>query len=321
MEADPCMPNAPGTDETKNTSESQAAIRQLEAELSERRLIEEELYRLNRALELRLAETGAELAETNADLRREMHWRTEDQKEICRLSEHLVQQKNALKVVNQEMETFGYSISHDLRAPLRHLTGFSGALLEDYRDSLDATAQGYLDCIVRAGRKMDLLIEALLNLSRITRQELNITSVDLSELARECAASLKDSAPERRVVFTIADKLSVRADSSLLRAAIGNLLENAWKYTGKKETATIEFGRKQEGEATIYYLRDNGAGFDMRFAERLFGPFQRMHSENEFEGTGIGLATAQRIIHRHGGKIWADAMVDGGATFYFTLAD
>jgi len=223
--------------------------------------------------------------------------------------------------MNHELESFSYSISHDLRAPLRHLIGFSGALLEDYADTLDATAKTYLDCIVRAGGKLESLIEALLNLSQITRQELRIASVDLSELARECAASLLDSAPERSVVFHIADELPVQADAALMKAAIGNLLENAWKYTCKKDTANIELGQNREGDAIVFYLRDNGAGFDMRYAARLFGPFQRMHKESEFEGTGIGLATVQRIIHRHGGRIWADAVVDGGATFFFTLSD
>jgi light-regulated signal transduction histidine kinase (bacteriophytochrome) len=150
---------------------------------------------------------------------------------------------------------------------------------------------------------------------------LSLASVDLSRMARECAVLLKESAPERKVVFKIADQLSVRGDETLLKAAIANLMENSWKYTGKKESATIELGRKQEGDSTIFYLRDDGVGFDMRYADKLFGPFQRMHRESEYEGTGIGLATVQRIIHRHGGRIWADAAVDGGATFFFTLSD
>jgi light-regulated signal transduction histidine kinase (bacteriophytochrome) len=321
MEAHPCMPKTLIADGAKNNSELIAAFRQLEAELSERKRVEEELHCLNSALEMRVTERSAELAAANDELRREMHSRTEDQKEISLLSANLVRQKNAVRIVNQELESFSYAISHDLRAPLRHLAGFSGALLEDYGETLDTIATGYLDCIVRAGRKMETLVEALLKLSRVTRQNFSLTSVDLSQMARECAASLKESAPERNVVFTIADKLSVRADADLLKAAIGNLLGNAWKYTGKKETATVELGQKQEGDTTVFYLRDNGAGFDMRYADRLFGPFQRMHKESEFEGTGIGLATVQRIIHRHGGRIWADAAVDGGATFFFTLAD
>ncbi|OGU07385.1 MAG: histidine kinase [Geobacteraceae bacterium GWC2_58_44] len=296
-------------------------MRQLETELVERIRLEGELHHVNRALELQFTNSCAELAAVNEELRREKHSRAEEQKEISVLRENLFRQKKAFDVVSQELDSFSYSVSHDLRAPLRHMIGFSGVLLEDFRDSLDATAQSYLDCIVRSGLKMEGLIEALLKLSRVTRQELRLASVDLSELARACAASLQESAPERRAVISIADQLSVRADAELLKAAMDNLLQNAWKYTSKKETATIELGHKQEGDARIFFLRDNGAGFDMRFADRLFGPFQKMHREGEFEGMGIGLATVQRIIHRHGGRIWADAAVDAGATFFFTLSD
>jgi len=305
----------------ERTSELEDALGQLQLELSERKRAEEDVCRLNRVLELRVAERTAELAVANDELRREFQKLTDERKEISLLNEDLVQQKKTLEIVSRELESFNYAVSHDLRAPLRHLVGFSGALLEDYGDKLDGTAQGYLDCIAKAGRKMESLIDALLNLSRVTRQELNLASVDMSRQVRECVASLQSSAPERRAVFTIADRLLVRADATLLRAAIGNLMENAWKYTGKKEAATIEFGQKQEGGSAVYYVRDNGAGFDMRYADRLFGAFQRLHKESEFEGTGMGLATVQRIIHRHGGRIWADATVDGGATFFFTLSD
>ena len=322
MGADPCMPTAPITiaDAGKGSQELEATVLQLQTELSRRERAEEESSRINKALQLQLAEKAAELASANNLLRQEMQWRSEDREEISLLNAKLVRQKHALEVLNEELETFGYSVSHDLRAPLRHMMGFTGMLAEDYRDSLDAVAQGYLDCVMRAGRKMESLFEALLKLSRVTRQEFSIASVDLSVMARECAQSLKESAPERSVVFTIADNLSARADAALLKAAIGNLLGNAWKYTGKKDVATIEFGRKQEGETTVFYLSDNGAGFDMQYADRLFGPFQRMHRESEFEGTGVGLATVQRIIRRHGGRIWADAAVGCGATFYFTLS-
>ena len=315
MEAEPC------TDDEKRNSDSHAVVLQLQAELSERKRVHEQLHCLNTTLEVKLKESAAELTTANSLLRQETHGRTEDQKEISLLSKNLVRQKKALEVVNQELESFSHSISHDLRAPLRHVVCFSSILLEDCREDLDTAAQDHLDCIVRAGRKMESQIEALLKLSRITRQDFSLVSVDLSEMARECADSLKESAPERCVVFTIADNLSVQADAAMLRAAIGNLLGNAWKYTGKKDNATIEFGQKQDGGRTVFYLRDNGAGFDMQYADRLFGPFQRMHRENEFEGTGIGLATVQRIIHRHGGRIWADAAVDCGATFFFTLSD
>jgi signal transduction histidine kinase len=321
MNADPYLPKALAGDDSKDNARLDRSLQQLQDEISERKRLEEEVNRLNSTLELRLKESLAEVAALKNELRHEKHRHTEEQKEIHLLNENLAQQKNALAMVNRELESFSYSISHDLRAPLRHLVGFSGALLEDYAESLDTSAKGYLDCIVRAGHKMETLIEALLKLSRIARQELKIASVDLTQMARECAATLKESDPGRSVVFSIADELSARGDAPLLRAALENLLANAWKYTVKKETAIIELGRKEEGDATIFYLRDNGAGFDMRYADKLFGPFQRMHSESEFEGTGIGLATVQRIIHRHGGKIWADAAVDGGATFFFTLSE
>jgi light-regulated signal transduction histidine kinase (bacteriophytochrome) len=322
MESVPGLTKLPIGDGAMNNSEDSGEVLQrLEAELSERARVEEELNRLNGELELRLKESTEELAAVSDELRREMFKRAEDQKEICILNENLTQQKSAFLIVNRELESFCYSISHDLRAPIRHLVGFSGVLLEDYGDTLDKTAQSYLDCIVRAGRKMESLIESLLTLSRIARQEMKPASVDLSKMARECADSLKDSAPERCVVFTIPEKLSVQADADMLRAVIGNLLGNAWKYTGKKEMAKIELGQKLDGESRVFYLRDNGAGFDMQYADKLFGPFQRMHKESEFEGAGIGLATVQRIIHRHGGRIWADALVDGGATFFFTLSE
>ncbi|HEY5513772.1 MAG TPA: response regulator [Geomonas sp.] len=302
-----------------HTAELETAYLQLQVELSERKRQEEELSHQRRALELRVAERNTELAAAMDELRQEIKGRTEDRKEIHLLEENLARQKQAFEIVNRELESLSYSISHDLRAPLRHLVGFSGALQEDYGDKLDDTAQTFLDCMAKAGRKMESQIDALLSLSRITRQELTLASVDLSDIVRECAASLQASEPERRAVFTVADKLSVRADANLLRAAIGNLLENAWKFTGKREAATIEFGQKREGDAEVFFLRDNGAGFDMRYASRLFGAFQRMHNESEFEGMGVGLATVQRIIHRHGGRIWADAAVEGGATFFFSF--
>jgi signal transduction histidine kinase len=290
-------------------------------ELSERKRLHEELCRLNEDLELQLAQGKLQLAAAREELQRESQRRTEEQKECVILNENLLRQRYDLDLVNRELESFSYSISHDLRAPLRHLLGFSGALQEDCADTLDDSARSFLGCITKAAKKMEAQIEALTGLSRIARQQLNLASVDLSCMVRESAASLQGSEPARQAVFTIADELLVRGDAGLLRAAIDNLLANAWKYTGKRDAAQIEFGRQLEGDASVFYLRDNGAGFDMRYADRLFGAFQRMHREGEFEGAGVGLAVVQRIIHRHGGRIWADATVDGGATFYFTLAD
>jgi signal transduction histidine kinase len=305
-----------------------AASLELQQELSERKQLQKELGRLNTELEsgleqchARLAETAVELAAAREALRQESLLRAEDRLELGTLKEKLAHQGKDLEGVRQELEGLSFSISHDLRAPLRHLLGFSGALSEDYGDKLDGTAQSFLGCITKAAHKMESQIEALLALSRVSRHELTVGSVDLSQLVRLSAASLQDSAPERQAVFHIADKLQVRADATLMRAAIDNLLGNAWKYTGKREAARIEFGQKQEGDSAVFYVRDNGAGFDMKYADRLFGAFQRMHKESEFEGTGVGLATVQRIIRRHGGRIWADAEVDGGATFFFTLSN
>lgn len=256
-------------------------------------------------LESRLSLCQARLAETDALLKQEQQGRGKAEREVALLA--------------QELESFSYSISHDLRAPLRHLVGFSSALVEDYNGQLEPTAQSYLDCITRAAHKMEDLLEALLFLSRVTKQDLTLVEVDLALLARQYAGCLQQAAPARQVEFRIAEKLPVRADPQLMRTVIEQLLANAWKFTAKKERAVVEFGEKKEGDGTVYYIRDDGAGFDPRFAQRLFAPFQRMHREEEFPGLGIGLATVQRIVRRHGGNIWAEAEVGNGATFCFTL--
>jgi len=303
----------------RNAPEPERAGPDLLSELSERKRAQEELGQLNRELEGRLSDCLVQLAAAQEECRRESQLRVADRLEIGLLQANLAQLKRESETVAQELESLGFSISHDLRAPLRHLLGFSGALLEDYGDKLDASARSFLDCITKAARKMETQIEALLGLSRVARQQLTLASVDLSHLARECAASLQGTDPGRRVDFVIEDHLQMRVDATLLRVAIDHLLGNAWKFTKGREAARIEFGRKLEGGAEVLFVRDNGAGFEMRYADRLFGAFQRMHKESEFEGTGIGLATVQRIVHRHGGRIWAEAEVNGGATFFFTL--
>jgi light-regulated signal transduction histidine kinase (bacteriophytochrome) len=293
---------------------------ELSWELSEHRRAHHEMTLLNEALELRLDECRLQLAEA-ADERVHLSLKaSQDQLELDRLKADLARQQNDFQSLAKELDSLSFSISHDLRAPLRHLVGFTGALQEDYGAKLDAPAQGFLNCITKAGHKMEAQIEALLGLSRVARQQLCISSVDLSQLVREYAAALHGLDPERRVVFSITDRLVVQGDATLLRSAIEHLVHNAWKFTSKKEAATIEFGRAEGEDCLAFFLRDNGAGFDLRYADRLFGAFQRMHKESDFEGVGIGLATVQRIMHRHGGKIWADATVDGGATFYFTLS-
>ncbi|WP_051180662.1 CHASE domain-containing protein [Thermithiobacillus tepidarius DSM 3134] len=218
-----------------------------------------------------------------------------------------------------ELESFNYSVSHDLRAPLRAIDGFSLVLLEDYDGILDTAGRDYLARIRRASQRMGQLIDDLLNLSRITRSEMHREAVDLSELAQEIAETLQADHPERRASFAIAPGVTAHGDPKLLEILLENLLGNAWKFTGKHERAHIEFGAREEAGERVYFVRDDGAGFDMAYAGKLFGPFQRLHGPGEFEGTGIGLAIVQRIIDRHGGRIWAEGAVGQGATFYFTL--
>ena len=224
-----------------------------------------------------------------------------------------------LEVANQELEAFCYSVSHDLRAPLRSLDGFSQALLDDYRDRLDDTGRDFLQRVRAASQRMGTLIDDLLSLSRVTRGEVQVEEVDLSALAAAAAADLKKSDPARAVTFAIAPDLVVRADAGLMRIVLQNLLGNAWKFTGKRSSARVEVGAMAHDGRRAFFVRDDGAGFDMAYAAKLFGAFQRLHAAAEFPGSGIGLATVQRIIHRHGGQVWAEGAPDRGATFYFTL--
>ncbi len=226
-----------------------------------------------------------------------------------------------LLAANKELEAFSYSVSHDLRAPLRSIDGFSLALLDDYADKLDEDGRDNLHRVRAATQRMGVLIDDLLNLSRVTRTEMRLANADLSAVARSIVTDLQDGQPERRVEFRVEESLEAVVDSRLLRIALENLIGNAWKFSSKRESACIEFGRTNCDGSPAYYVRDNGAGFDPTYAERLFGAFQRLHDNAEFPGTGVGLATVQRIIHRHGGRIWAESAVERGATFYFTLSE
>jgi len=229
------------------------------------------------------------------------------------------QRTTELEAANKELEAFCYSVSHDLRAPLRTIDGFSQVVLEDCQTQLDAQSQDYLRRVRAGCQQMGRLIDALLQLSRVTRDTMQREPVDLSALAQEMAGELQQTAPGRVAQFHIADGVSVEGDSQLLRVALWNLFENAWKYSGKRAETRIEFGRQPNAAGGALFVRDNGSGFDMASADKLFAPFQRLHSVREFPGTGIGLALVARILHRHGGRIWAEAAPDQGATFYFTL--
>jgi PAS domain S-box-containing protein len=257
---------------------------QMTRDLTERRRAEEELRQLAASLEQRVAE------------------RTEE-----------------LRAVNGELEAFSYSVSHDLRAPLRAIDGFSKVVLERFGGQLDAQGRNYLERVRAGSQRMGRLIDDLLRLSRISRADLRPQPVDLASLAREALAELRARDPSRPVEVEVPDRLPAHGDADLLRVALGNLLGNAWKFTGKRADARIALGREEHGGETVYYVRDNGAGFDMRYASKLFAPFQRLHDAGDFEGTGVGLATVQRVLARHGGRAWAEGRVGEGATVFFTL--
>src|SRR5467141_2755880 len=259
---------------------------------------EEELRRYAGELEQRVAERTHELEERNEALRR-----------------------NAAELAasNTELDAFAYSVSHDLRAPLRSIDGFSQVLLEDYAARLDEAGRDSLQRVRAATQRMGTLIDDLLKLARVTRAEMRTEQIDLSGMAREVVAEIERTAADRQVEFIVAPGLGAQGDSRLLRVVLDNLLRNGWKYTGKRPQPRVEFTARDENGDRVFVIKDNGAGFDMRYADKLFGVFQRLHSAAEFEGTGVGLATVRRIINRHGGRIWAEGVVDQGATFYFTL--
>lgn len=260
------------------------AIIETNNDITEQKLIEEELRRLSTDLEVRVLDRTRKLEDAN-----------------------------------KELEAFSYSVSHDLRAPLRAIDGFSDALLKHYLDSLDDRGQDYLKRVRGAAQRMGQLIDDILGLSRASRAEMRMQKVDLSAMSSDILSELWRTQPERKAEIKVAPSLMVEADEHLMRIVLNNLLGNAWKFTGNRDVSRIEFGFLEQNGKRVYFIRDNGAGFNSAYADKLFSAFQRLHSEAEFPGTGIGLALVSRILRRHGGRIWAESEVDKGATFYFTL--
>jgi len=245
----------------------------------------------------------------------------DDITEKKKLERDVVKARDVAEASNKELEAFSYSVSHDLRAPLRGIDGFSEALLDDYRDKLDATGKNYLERIRAGTQRMGSLIDDMLKLSRVSRAELKRESIDLSEMVQAILLTVRQNNPARDVKVSIQKDIIIDGDRHLLEIALTNLIDNAWKFTGKTKNARIEFGTLLKDGKPVIFIRDNGVGFDMAYVGKLFGAFQRLHKIAEFPGTGIGLATVKRIITRHGGEVWAESEVGKGATFYFTLKD
>jgi PAS domain S-box-containing protein len=250
---------------------------------------------------------------------RDVTYRKKNEDDIKKLNIDLKQRASQLEAANKELEAFSYSVSHDLRAPLRSIDGFSQALLEDHGQSLPPDGRKHLERVRAAAQRMAILIDDLLALSRVSRTPPQLRLINLSEIAHEITSVLSENEPKRKVTFTIMPNLMVNGDPRLMRIVFENLLGNAWKFTSKCEHSVIEFGQKQRTKERTFFIRDNGAGFNMAYADKLFGVFQRLHSISDYPGTGIGLATVQRIVTIHGGRIWADSKEGKGATFYFTI--
>jgi PAS domain S-box-containing protein len=282
-----------------------AAIRDITKQVESREVIKKLNENLERLVKERTAELEKLYSEVH-DMNRELESR-------------VTKRTLELEESNRELESFSYSVSHDLRAPLRSIDGFSNKILKDYSHLFDDQGRDYFSRVIHASQKMGHLIDDLLKLARLSRIEMNITTTDLSVLAEMTAIELKSAAPERKADFIIQPGMVAHADNNLMQIALQNLLGNAWKYTRNKPEAKIEFSSFQRDNKTVYFIRDNGVGFDMRYVNKLFGAFQRLHSVSEFEGTGVGLATVKRIIRRHHGTIWAEGEIDQGAVFYFTL--
>jgi len=296
-----------------------AHIVSITREISEMKKAEEKIKKLNEELEKRVTERTLEINKKSSELSDNQTALLNIVEDLNEKSNLLSQSSKQLEASNKELEAFSYSVSHDLRAPLRSIDGFSLALMEDYYDKLDNVAKDYLDRIRNSTKKMDSLIDSMLKLSRVTRFELKVEEVNLSNLISEVSKNLRIADPGRNAEFIIEENVIANADRYLISIVFDNLLGNAWKYTSKNDKTVIEFKTIMKDKKTIYSVKDNGVGFDMKYVNKLFGAFQRLHSVKEFPGTGIGLATAQRVIRRHGGDIWAESIENKETTFYFTL--
>lgn len=292
--------------------------------LAEQRELVDRLVQNEARLEELVEERTEELSRANQRLTIEASERRRVAEALRQLNEDLEERvrdrTTQLEAANEELESFAYSVSHDLRAPLRAIDGFSQAVLEDCADQVNEQGKEYLARVRANSQRMAELIDALLKLSRMSRTEMQVEEIDLSAMARSLVADLQRQDGNRDVDITIASELVARGDARLLRIMLGNLLDNAWKFTSRRDEAQIEFGETNHDGEAAYFVRDNGAGFDMAYANKLFGAFQRLHAMDDFAGTGIGLATVQRIVHRHQGRVWAQAAPEKGATFFFTLA-
>lgn len=245
--------------------------------------------------------------------------RIEKVRTLNQLNQELQEERKKLEAANQELESFAYSVSHDLRVPLRAIDGFSRILVEDYQEELDDEGKRFIDIIRQNTKKMSQLIDDILHLSRAGRQDMNLTKLDLESLFQSSFNELKQSNQDRDIHLEIEPLPPVYGDRALLQQVISNLLANSFKFTATRETAVINVGFQEEENEYIFHVKDNGVGFNMKYSDKLFGLFQRLHGQDEFEGTGVGLSIVQRIIRRHGGDIWAEGKVDEGAVFYFTL--
>jgi len=277
-----------------------------------------------------VAKQRSELEASNESLVREVDERKEAEVALkkseenvlnlnAELEQRVINRTHQLEIANSELEAFSYSVSHDLRSPLRAIDGFSQALIEDYEQTLDDTGKDYLNRVRSAAQRMGSLIDDMLKLSKVNRAEMTISKIDLSDMAKTILQELGELEPDRRVQCAVTSGITAYCDQHLIRIALANLIGNAWKYSSPQAQGRIEFGMRLNGNDAAYFVQDNGVGFDMKYSEKLFSAFQRLHSQHEFQGTGIGLATVKRVISRHGGRVWAESTPGQGATFYFTL--